>query len=92
MDYGMKYEMVIRKVFNCERWGDPAKQANADNFTEAALRDVKTMLSYSTLFLERKFSNKEDVLKLGAKLHKKIAEAKSVSGLHSVVDDLLSKL
>jgi hypothetical protein len=92
MDYAKKYEDVIRKVFDCDRWGDPAKQANADNFTDAALREVKIMLGYCTLYMESHLSNKEGIDEECLKLQKEIEKAKTTRDLHSVVETLLKNI
>lgn len=88
----MKYEMVIRNVFKCDRWGDPAKEADAGYFNDSNLRSVKILLGYCTLVLESQVSGHQGMEAFCEGLHQQIDKAESAKDLESVVDDLSAKL
>ncbi len=92
MDIGMKYETVIRKVFKCGRRGDPAKEAEAGSFNDSALRSVKIMLGYATLYLAANMSGSEEIRVCCESLHKCIENATSTEDLKVVVSELYKKI
>lgn len=80
------YELIIREVFSCERFGDPARLANTDVYQDSCLGSVKVALNYALEFIETK--ERDELSQQVSIFRQRINNAGSVEDL----DDLLTPL
>ncbi|TVQ80565.1 MAG: hypothetical protein EA369_02180 [Bradymonadales bacterium] len=88
----MRYEKIIRRVFNCDRLGDPARIANTDTYSDSDLDMVKAGLAYANAHaICRAYKAGRDSLAGNLeKLFETIWGAETTADLDSVVEKIYS--
>ena len=89
----MRYERVVRNAFGgVERFGDPAKLANTDCYSDTNLDSAKTGVAYSIAHASQVAwnQNNQTVASQLERLYKIVWGATQVNQLDDVVDKVLA--
>lgn len=89
-DWELKFEMVLRKAWHCERFGGKNNMANTDKFKESNLAEIKDALNDVLEGLSNK-SNSSDYPNHSSILNqckKSIQHANKLKDLYDVLEKL----
>lgn len=89
----MRYERMVRNAFGgCERFGDPAKTANTDCYSDGNLDTAKTGTAYAITHASQVAWSKDNQALADQieRLYEKVWSATEAAHLDDVVDEVLA--